>query len=149
MKTFRLATYSAILSFLLSIYILILANFNDVGFNLYYGWLYSILPCFGLYWLVRGMGKFGWIPLSLTGFTLFGEIFTLYFYHTPYSIHIVQLLINTTTGESADFIREALLSLPFVNTLLTFAGIAILSYAMLRWVKLPARWMHVFSWREL
>ena len=149
MKTDKFATYSALLCYLLSIFILILANINDAGFNLYYGWIYPILPCFVLYWMVRGMGKFGWIPLVLTGMLLFGEIFTLYFNHTPYSIHIVQLVINTTTGESTDFMREALTSLPFLYTLLSFIGIALIAYALIRWVVLPQSWMRYLRYLSI
>ena len=139
MKTSKLAIYSALLCYVLSIFILILANINEAGFNLYYGWLYPILPSFVLYWIVRGMGKFGWIPLILTGLLLFGEVFTLYFYHTPYSIHIVQLLINTNQSESTDFIREALTSLPFFYTLLSFIVIGFVPWAIMKWGRVPDR----------
>lgn len=131
MKTSKLATFSALLCYLISIFILILANCNEAGFNLYYGWLYPIFPCFVLYWIIRGMGKLGWIPLSLAGFLLFGEIFTLFFYHTPYSIHIVQLLINTTPNESSDFMREALTSKSFLYSLLSVSALAGLEYGLL------------------
>lgn len=139
MNTNKLALYSALLSYLLSIFILILANINEAGFNLYYGWLYPILPSFLLYWIVKGMKNWAWVLIIPIWALLFGEIFTLYFYHTPYSIHIVQLLINTNTSESSDFIREAITSSPFLYTLLTFVGIAFIPFAIIKWLVLPNR----------
>ena len=136
-NTSKLATYSALLCYLLCIFILILANINEAGFNLYYGWIYPILPCFLLYWIVRGLRTWSWILIIPICAILFGEIFTLYFYHTPYSIHIVQLLLNTTTSESSDFIRDALTSLSFLYSFLTFIGIAFIPFAIVKWLVIP------------
>lgn len=121
MKEQKLAIYISFLTYFLAIFILILANINEAGFNLWYGWVYPILPCFILYWIVRGVKRWSWMIIVPVLGILFGELFTVYFYHTPYSIHIVQLLVNTNYNESSDFIKEALTSKPLLYTVLSFA----------------------------
>lgn len=122
------AIWVTICSYLFCLFALLLANFYEAGFAVSYGWLYPIMPCFLVYLLFLGLKKWAWIPVIIVWLLLFGEIFTIYFYHTPYSIHIVQLLINTNTGESTDFIREAIVSKPLLYTVLSMGLICLVAY---------------------
>lgn len=131
MISHKLALYTAIFTYLTSIFILVLANFYEAGFNLYYGWLYPILPCALLYGIVRCLKKWSWILIIPVWLLLLGEIFTILFYHTPFSIHIVQLLINTNYNESRDFIREAITSKPLLYAIFSFAISGVAAYGCL------------------
>lgn len=132
MKDYRFPLYASILTYLLLLGVMVLANIYEAGFNLYYGWLYPVLPAFVIYWVFRGLRNWGWIIVVPAWLVIFGEIFCVYFYHTPYSIHIVQLLLNTTANECSDFIREAVVSRPFVYSLLLSTGIAVVAYGVFR-----------------
>lgn len=127
----KLAICFSIYSYLLCLFALLLSNIYEIGFDLSYGWLYPIMPCFLLYYIVCRLKRWAWIPVLIVLLLLFGEIFTLYFYYTPYSIHVVQLLINTNMQESQGFIREAVLSKPLLYTMLSMCSIGVIAYGVM------------------
>ena len=142
MKDNTFPLFASIFAYLLCLFVLVLGNTYEAGFNVYYGWIHPIFPCFILYWLVRYMQKIGLIVAILCWLLIISEIFCLFFYHTPYSIHIVQLLLNTTASESSNFIREAIISRSFAYSILLSLGTATIAYGSIKLLNLCSSSLH-------
>lgn len=61
---------------------------------------------------------------------LYSELFTVFFYHSLISVHVVQLVMETNGGESSEFISAALSSSATWYALAITLGVAILSAAI-------------------
>lgn len=90
--------------------IAIIGNLSDVYSDLFLSFLLPIFDCFliclGIHWLKRI--HLGWlltVPITLL---LVGELFLLFFYRSYYTLHVVQLLTETNSQESSEFLRSAL-----------------------------------------
>lgn len=76
-------------------------------------------------WLLRKI-RLGWVAIALVGALLVGELFTVFYYHSLYSLYVVQLIMQTNTTETSELIESAI-TLPgtWVSVILTLAMIAI------------------------
>lgn len=56
--------------------------------------------------------------------TLFGELFTVLYYHTTFSLYVIQLILDTNRAKSGEFLSSVIHLWPFWQTLLIslFAG---------------------------
>ncbi len=100
--------------------------------------LSTLLPIFDCYLfclLSHGLKKIrlGFIVPVLVTIILFSELFTIFFYHSNFTIYVVLLLFETNTQESGEFVHAAL-SVPstWYAALLTVL-IAFVSYLLARW----------------
>lgn len=107
--------------YITEIVILFLSRDYGIPFSMKLGWLYPILPAVITWVLVRYLKKFSIPFLAVIYMIMFGELFTLFFNHSPYSVCIVNLVAETTETESAGFAASAL------STPAPYAALAILA----------------------
>lgn len=121
--------------------IAIIGNLSGIYSDLFLSFLLPIFDCYlicvGVHWLKRF--HLGWlltIPITLL---LVGELFLIFFYRSYYTLHVVQLLTETNSQESSEFLLSALTqpSLWFAIGIATC--IALLSWWIGRLVRRPFR----------
>lgn len=71
-----------------------------------------LLPVFDFYLLsilIHGLKRYklGWLVSIPTAFLLIAELFIVLFYHSYISLHIIQLVAETNTQESSEFLTSA------------------------------------------
>lgn len=67
---------------------------------------------------------------------LYVELFTLFFHHSLYNIHVVQLLTDTDARESVEFVTSALSSSAFLYTLMITIGILVVGFVISKYFKI-------------
>jgi len=108
--------------YLISLAILVICRSSGLDYGAANGWLYPILPAVLMLGVVRLLKKFSIIPFILIYVFLFGELFTLFFNHTPYSVCVVNLIAETDAKESSGFLHSALTTPDFYYSLLIMLG---------------------------
>ena len=72
-----------------------------------------LLPIFDCYLLCVLAGvlkkvKLGWLVIILVIAVLFTELFTVFFYHSNFTVYVILLILETNKSESTEFIQAAL-----------------------------------------
>ena len=123
---------------------------NLVGANTDW-FLSALLPLFDCYlacvlaWLLQKV-RMGWLVTVAAVALLGGELFTVMYHHSNYSVHVMQLIMETNGQESSELLQTAL-KLP-----LTWGGIALtaalggLAYLLGRWSRKTFRYKRVAVW---
>lgn len=80
-----------------------------------------LLPIFDFYLiclLIHGLKRYrlGWLITIPTAFLLMAELFIVLFYHSYISLHIIQLLAETNSQESSEFLTSAVAQPSFWQT---------------------------------
>lgn len=92
--------------------------FSGICLSIPASWFLSVLlPIFDCYLLCCVMRCFvlirlryvGWLLAFLMALLFFGELFTLFLYHSFYSVYVIQLMLETDSRESLEFISSSLL----------------------------------------
>lgn len=110
--------------YILSIVILFMCRHEGMTYSMKTGWIYPVLPALAVWCVVRWTKRFSVIPMTLVFIFIFGEIFTLLFNHTPYSVCVVNLIAETDANESSGFLRSSLMTPDFYAAL----GIMVVAY---------------------
>ena len=99
------------------------------------------LICLFIHWLKRY--KAGWIITILVTILLFGELFLVLFYHSLFSLHVVQLLTETNQQESSEFIVSALTQPSLWLTVIITVFVATIAYFLGQLSRKPFKYRHV------
>lgn len=99
--------------FLFSILMSIAVNLLGSSTNWFLSCLFPIFDCYILCVIIHLLCKIhlkpiGWILACFIVLFLCGEMFTLFFYHSLYSPHVVQLIFETNQRESREFVKLCL-----------------------------------------
>lgn len=136
---------------LLSYTIAISGKFLHIPASWFFSLLFPVFDCYLLCLVVRCFShvrlKFvGWLFALLAAMLFFGELFTLFYYRSFYSVYVIQLVLETDSHESREFIGSALQYPAFWHTVLCFVVVAVVSYGLAR---LSRKYLHhktVLSW---
>lgn len=97
-------------SVLMSWAIAISGRYLDAPTDPFLSYLLPLADCYlacVLTWLLRKVWM-GWlVPIFFT-VLLFSELFTVFYYHSLYSMHVVLLILQTNTRESSELVHSAL-----------------------------------------
>ena len=127
-----------IFSLLMSWGIAVVGNLLDAPTNLFLSFLLPIADCYLICLLAFVFGKIkmgGVIGLLVIVF-LFGELFTVFYYHSLYSTYVILLIIQTNAQESSEFIASAIMQL---NTWIAIVLVIIISIITTLLTKLAKR----------
>jgi len=113
--------------YILMLAILVLCRHNHMPYNMWMGLLYSVLPAMAVWAIVKPLKRFSFFPMIFVYVFLFGEIFTLFFNHTPYSPCVVNLIAETDSQESSGFLRSALTTPAFYYSLIIMVAAYVVS----------------------
>jgi heptose-I-phosphate ethanolaminephosphotransferase len=132
-------------SFLMTQAITIVGNIVEATTDPFLSFLLPIFDCYLLCVLA------GWLKRVRLGFLvglfvtviLFSELFTVFFYHSNFTVYVLLLVFETNTKESSEFIQAAL-GLPgtWYAVLLTLV-IAALSFGLACLSRKPFRWKKI------
>lgn len=80
-----------------------------VGGDIFLGILMPIFDCYVICLLASLFKKvkLGWIIWTIAVLVFTGELFTILFYKSTYNIRVIQLVMETTPGESKEFLASA------------------------------------------
>lgn len=103
----------------------------------------SYLVCL-LAWLLEKV-YMRWLVWVVSIVFLYVELFTLFFHHSLYNIHVVQLLADTDARESLEFVTSALSSSAFLYSLLITIGVLLAGYVISKYFKLLCKKVQVIK----
>ena len=94
---------------LMELVILTTCHIVDVGGDIFLGILMPIFDCYVICLLASLFKKvkLGWIIWAIAILVFTGELFTILFYKSTYNIRVIQLVMETTPGESKEFLASA------------------------------------------
>lgn len=94
---------------LMELIILTTCHIVDVGGDIFLGILMPIFDCYVICLLASLFKKIklGWIIWIIAILVFTGELFTILFYKSTYNIRVIQLVMETTPGESKEFLASA------------------------------------------
>lgn len=125
-----LLIYSVVMSFAIAT----ASNLNGYATDMFLSFLLvfadSFLLCC-LAWLLSKI-RMGWLVLAAVVVLTISELFVVFFYHSLISLHVVQLVVETTGQESREFLSTALASNALKPTCITTAVVMAIS-ALLTW----------------
>ena len=99
------------------------------------------LICLFIHWLKRY--KAGWIVTLPVTVLLLGEQFLVLFYHSHFSLHVVQLLAETNKQESSEFMASALTQPSLWQAIAITITVAIVAYFLGKLSHKPFKYKHV------
>lgn len=100
-----------------------------------------IAPIFGTYivcllaWVLEKVFM-RWVVWVISIVFLYAELFTLFFHHSLYNIHVVQLLTDTDARESLEFVSSAFSSSAFLYSVIITIGILVIGFLISKYFKL-------------
>lgn len=100
-----------------------------------------IAPIFGSYivcllaWVLEKVFM-RWVVWVVSIVFLYAELFTLFFHHSLYNIHVVQLLTDTDARESLEFVSSAFSSSAFLYSVIITIGILVIGLLISKYFKL-------------
>lgn len=99
--------------------------------------LLPIFDCFLLYLVIRLFSVIrlrfvGWLLGFLAALIFFGELFTLFCYRSFYSVYVIQLVLETDSRESMEFLASALQYPALWYSVLWLVLVAVVSYGLSR-----------------
>jgi heptose-I-phosphate ethanolaminephosphotransferase len=94
---------------LMELVILTTCHIVGVGGDIFLGILMPIFDCYVICLLASLFKKvkLGWIIWTIAVLVFTGELFTILFYKSTYNIRVIQLVMETTPGESKEFLASA------------------------------------------
>lgn len=97
--------------------------------------LLPIFDCFLLYLVIRLFSMIrlrfvGWLLGFLAALIFFGELFTLFCYRSFYSVYVIQLVLETDSRESMEFLASALQYPALWYSVLWLVLVAVVSYGL-------------------
>ena len=94
---------------LMELAILTTCHIVGVGGDIFLGILMPIFDCYVICLLASLFKKvkLGWIIWTIAVLVFTGELFTILFYKSTYNIRVIQLVMETTPGESKEFLASA------------------------------------------
>ena len=95
---------------LMSWAIMVAGRFLDAKTDPFLSFLLPIFDCYLLALLAALLSRLrlGWIVRILAVALVFGELFTVFYYHSNFSIYVVQLISETNSRESLELLQSAI-----------------------------------------
>ena len=129
--------------------------FTGIYLGIPVSWFLSVLlPIFDCYLLCCVIRCFslirlryvGWLFVFLIALVFFGELFTVFLYRSFYSIYVIQLVLETDSRESLEFLSSALLQSALWYSVTGLVLASVVSYSLTCLVQRPFRYRVVLSW---
>lgn len=127
---------------------------SGMFFNIPASWFLSVLlpifDCFLLCCIIRfffliRLKPIGWLFAFLAALLFLGELFTLFLYHSFYSVYVIQLIMETDSRESLEFIGSALLHPALWYSIFGLVLVSAVSYAVAHFLQRPFRYKSTVS----
>lgn len=115
---------------LLMVYTIKIAdNLTGTGTDAFLSTLLPIFDCYLLCLFSYGLKKIrlGFVIPIIATTILFSELFTIFFYHSNFTIYVILLLFETNSKESSEFINAALTQWSTWYAVMLTMGMAVLS----------------------
>ena len=105
-----LPLYLLIFSLLMCYVITLTSNAIGTETDVFLSFLLPLSDCFLLSLMAYALSKvkLGWLVSVPVIVILFAELFTVFFYHSNFTVYVIQLIFETNASESSEFIRAAL-----------------------------------------
>ena len=118
--------------FLMELTILTTCHIRNLGGDIFLGILLPIFDCYVICLLasIFKKGKTGWIIWGIATLIFTGELFTILFYNSTFNIRVLQLVMETTPGETKEFLTSALTHHSLWISILITGIIGYLSYVL-------------------
>ena len=109
-------------------------NLTGSGTDAFLSTLLPIFDCYLLCLLSSWLKKIrlGFVIPILVTTVLFGELFTIFFYHSNFTVYVILLLFETNSNESTEFVSAALTQWSTWYAVLLTAAMAVLAVLLSR-----------------
>lgn len=130
---------------LMSWAIMVAGRFLDAKTDPFLSFLLPIFDCYLLALLAALLSRLrlGWIVRILAVALVFGELFTVFYYHSNFSIYVVQLISETNSRESLELLQSAIV----LPSTWCAVGLTFALAALSAWLSRCSR--RQWSWRGL
>lgn len=128
--------------------------FSAIFLKIPTSWFLSVLlPVFDCYLLCLVIHLFslarlkpiGWLFGFFAAWLFFGELFTLFYYHSYYSMYVIQLVFETNLRESMELMDSSLKHPALWYSVLGFALVSVLTFGISYLIRKPFRYKPILS----
>lgn len=139
------STYSVVMSFAIALAGLASGFYSNLFLTFLLVLADSVI--LGFIAMLLGKIKMAWLAMAALFVITVAELFCAFFYHSLFSVHVVQLILETNTQESTEFLSSAMSSPAAWQTLLTTMAVVATTLFLTRMARRHSsnRWLVTIS----